>query len=143
MLDCNNWPVNKQKKILSLNSDRRNLFLKVWMPKAFGLVIGRYLPCFSLPTCDYFTQLRRLLHFFNQSAVEIQYETSRACMLFPRLPLVDSSFASRTLQFFCCETCGVDFNKARLGTSHVSRLCVHTSSCKRRKRRHLLLSFRE
>ena len=132
-----------RKKILSLNSDRRNLFLKVWMPKAFGLVIGRYLPCFSLPTCDYFTQLRRLLHFFNQSAVEIQYETSRACMLFPRLPLVDSSFASRTLQFFCCETCGVDFNKARLGTSHVSRLCVHTSSCKRRKRRHLLLSFRE
>lgn len=84
MLDCNNWPVNKQKKIFSLNSGRRNLFLKVWMPKAVGLVIGRYLPCFSLPTCDYFTQLRRLFHFFNQSAVEIQYEMSRACMLFRR-----------------------------------------------------------
>ena len=78
------------------------------MPKAIGLLIGRYLPCFSLPRCDYFTQLRHLLHFFNQSAVEIQYEMSRAYMLFPRLPLVDSSFAPRALQFFCCETRVVD-----------------------------------
>ena len=45
-----------RKKIFSLNSGRRNLFLKVWMPKAFGLVIGRYLPFFSLPTCDYSTK---------------------------------------------------------------------------------------
>lgn len=143
MLDCNNWPVNKQKKKFSLNSGRRNLFLKVWIPKAVGLVIGRYLPCFSLPTCGYFTQLRRLLHFFNQSAVEIQYEMWRACMLFPRLPLVDSS-SPRALCFSRrCQTRGVDFNKARLGTSHVSRLCVHTSSCKHRKRRRLLLPFRE
>lgn len=142
MLDCNNWPVNKQKK---------NTFIKFWPKKSLlegvdaeSVWFGNW-QVFALlfSTCDYFTQLRPLLHFFNQSAVEIQYETSRACMLFPRLPLVDSSFASRTLQFFCGKTRSVDFNKARLGTTHVSRLCVHTSSCKRRKRRHLLLSFRE
>lgn len=78
------------------------------MPKAVGLVFG-YLPWPASLSSKTLTPL------LNQSAVEIQNEMSRACMVFPRLPLVDSS-APRALQFFCCETRGVDFKQVYTST---------------------------